>query len=258
MSEYGNLRAIVDAYTEGGLHDKFDIPEADTLSDYERILISTHCPNKDAKILNIGCGAGRETFAMYLRGYKNVTGVDCTESLVASAKKRCENEGWNIEFHVAFAHKLPFQDNSYDVVTLFRNLYGHITPYAARLESLAEIHRILKPGGSVIMNAISIYTRLRYLIFIKLHNLLCLFYNPFKLEPGDKILKNAKSERKNPNALLPRSHWFSRHEIPRDAKAVGFNVIQATAANCILKDPTSNSPRVYARGPLIYVLSKPM
>ncbi len=47
------------------------------------------------------------------------------------------------------AFALPFQENTFDIVTLV-SVYEHLTPPAKRLQALKEIRRVLKPGGFLV------------------------------------------------------------------------------------------------------------
>lgn len=258
MSEQDNLNAIVEMYTTGPVHNSYNDAEAQKLFYFERILVETHCLNKDAEILNLGCGAGRETFALYLMGYRHVTGVDCTLALLETARNRVKTSGFNIQFTLAFAHNLPFPDSTFDVVTMFYNIYGHITPHSERLRSLAEVRRVLKPGGLVLMSANSLLTSWSVFSFIKTQEIIRLFYNPHKMERGDKIMRGARKQKKGENMPLARSHWFRPCEIPEDARTVGLTVIQATTIKGLLRKPNADCAKIHGQCLLIYVLKKPV
>ncbi len=70
-----------------------------------------------------------------------IVGIDIDESAIASAGKRFPRE--NLTYQVADAMALPFTNACFDVV-ICAQVYEHV-PDASRL--LAEIHRVLKPGG---------------------------------------------------------------------------------------------------------------
>ena len=258
MSKEGNLNSIIELYTTGTLHNIYNDAEAQKLFDFEQILFETHCLNKNAEILNLGCGAGRETFALYRMGYHHVSGVDCTPVLLETARNRVKTSGFNIQFNLAFSHKLPFPDSVFDVVTMFYNLYGHITPHSERLRSLAEVRRVLKPGGLVLMSANSILDNWLAFSFIRMQEIIRLCYNPHKMERGDKIMRGARKQRKGENMPLARSHWFRPYEIPKDGRTVGLTVIQATTSKGLLRKPNANCAKVHGQGWLIYVLKKPV
>ena len=92
--------------------------------------------------IEIGCQRGALTDQMgQLTGVPNWTGIDPSlpEQLVTD--KGCV-------LHPARASKLDFADQSFDVA-LFANVFEHIPP-EERDSSLAEIYRVLKPGGAVV------------------------------------------------------------------------------------------------------------
>jgi SAM-dependent methyltransferase len=59
------------------------------------------------------------------------------------------------------ADNLPDSSNTFDIVTVFENVYGFITLRTARIGSLREIKRVLKQGGIAMLAVNTIYNRLR-------------------------------------------------------------------------------------------------
>ena len=100
----------------------------------------------DARVLDICCGTGDLTAALLAQRPANaepVTGLDFSHEMLALAEKKYA--GANVRWVEGDAMALPFPDNSFDLVTSafgFRNLVN----YAG---GLAEIHRVLRPGGSI-------------------------------------------------------------------------------------------------------------
>ncbi len=100
----------------------------------------------EARVLDICCGTGDMTSALLARRPAKgepITGLDFSAEMLtrARAKYASANAVW-VE---GDAMHLPYPDNSFDLVTSafgFRNL----TNYA---EGLAEIHRVLRPGGRI-------------------------------------------------------------------------------------------------------------
>ena len=76
-----------------------------------------------------------------------VTGVDLTPASVELVRKRFALEGVPGQAQVADAEHLPFEDNSFDVVYSFGVL--HHTPDTQK--AIDEVHRVLKPGGRIII-----------------------------------------------------------------------------------------------------------
>jgi SAM-dependent methyltransferase len=93
-------------------------------------------------VLEIGCGLGTDG-AQFAQAGAHYTGVDLTEAAIELARKRFQLSGLLGEFRVADAEDLDFADDSFDRV--YSHGVLHHTPDVAR--AVAEIHRVLKPGG---------------------------------------------------------------------------------------------------------------
>lgn len=98
------------------------------------------------KVLEIGCGLGTDLL-QFARGGALVTGVDLTPNSIELVKKRFGMENLSVDARVADAEDLPFEDDSFDVVYSFGVL--HHTPDTQK--AINEVHRVLKPGGKIII-----------------------------------------------------------------------------------------------------------
>lgn len=92
--------------------------------------------------LDIGCGEGYNTRLVADRGARMV-GIDIADRFIAHAAGAEEREPRGIEYHVASAVHLPFDDATFDFATAFMSLMD--VPETAM--ALAEAYRALKPGG---------------------------------------------------------------------------------------------------------------
>jgi ubiquinone/menaquinone biosynthesis C-methylase UbiE len=93
-------------------------------------------------VVDLGCGPGSITVG--LGADSRVTGVDLDAGQVALARAAARRSGRStVDFLVASAYRLPFADGSVDVA-FSHALFEHL---AAPLDALAELHRVLKPGG---------------------------------------------------------------------------------------------------------------
>ena len=98
------------------------------------------------KMLDVGCGQGE-----ILRLAKDLgTGLDLNARVVNELK----NEGLNI--HLGNACSLPFEGEMFDVVNC-KNVIEHLLPEDAR-KMLAEMARVLKPGGQIVLMTPTEYT----------------------------------------------------------------------------------------------------
>lgn len=76
--------------------------------------------DKALRILDIGTGTG--FFASLLSGLGHyVVGIDLTDSMIAEAKRKRAQYGWQAEFHVMDAEKMTFPEQSFDAIVT-RNL----------------------------------------------------------------------------------------------------------------------------------------
>ena len=64
---------------------------------------------QDDAILDIGCGTGRTTFALYKKGFQNITGIDLTPAMLNEAEKIAHEYNLDIPFILGDATNLPFQ-----------------------------------------------------------------------------------------------------------------------------------------------------
>lgn len=94
--------------------------------------------DRSDRVLDVGCGPG--VFSAQLADVvAQVTGVDFSAAMIAEAQRLHPR----IEFHVANAEDLPFEDGSFDVAVV--NYCAH---HLARPEqAFAEIRRVLASGG---------------------------------------------------------------------------------------------------------------
>ena len=88
------------------------------------------------RLLDVACGSGLSIELARLRGAL-CSGIDASPRLVAVARDRNPD----CDIRVGDMNALPWDRESFDVVTSFRGIWG-TTPGA-----VAEIHRVLRPGG---------------------------------------------------------------------------------------------------------------
>jgi arsenite methyltransferase len=100
------------------------------------------------RVLDVGCGPGFYiTELLEAVGREGaVVGVDISADMLAVAAKRAAGHG-NVEFHEAGATSLPVPDASFERAVCVQVLeYVRDVPAA-----LAEMHRVLRPGGRMLV-----------------------------------------------------------------------------------------------------------
>ncbi len=113
LSEPGNIREYV------ALHQRLEIQTGD-------------------RVLDVACGSGLAVELAAVRGAV-CAGIDASARLVAVARDRTPDA----DLRHGDMHALPWADDSFDVVTSFRGIWG-TTP-----DAFAEVRRVLAPGGRV-------------------------------------------------------------------------------------------------------------
>ena len=109
-------------------------------------------------VLDLAAGTGDITLRLAKRMRGKGAGADIEGRLVSSdinaamlkiGEERLTNKGWlaNLEFVLANAEALPFADNSFDLITMAFGLRN----VTHQDKALAEMARVLKPGGRVLV-----------------------------------------------------------------------------------------------------------
>jgi ubiquinone/menaquinone biosynthesis C-methylase UbiE len=92
------------------------------------------------RVLDLGCGSGRDLASWGVTASDQVTGLDIDDSRLAIAKVRFSNR----LYLQGAGECLPFEGESFDHV-----ISAVALPYMNIQKTLAEIHRILVRGGSL-------------------------------------------------------------------------------------------------------------
>jgi 2-polyprenyl-3-methyl-5-hydroxy-6-metoxy-1,4-benzoquinol methylase len=94
------------------------------------------------RVLEIGCGNGADGSMFAMHGARYFA-VDLTSEAVRATREHFAAEGLEGDFRQDNAERLAFDDASFDMVYSFGVLHHTPHPEAA----VAEVHRVLKPGG---------------------------------------------------------------------------------------------------------------
>ncbi len=103
------------------------------------------------QMLDVGCGTG----TLALEAQKHVgamgraAGIDPGIQQIARARSKAARRHAPTDFQVGVIEHLPFPDQTFDVV--FSTLIMHHLPAPVKRQGLAEIARVLKPGGRLVI-----------------------------------------------------------------------------------------------------------
>jgi ubiquinone/menaquinone biosynthesis C-methylase UbiE len=111
------------------------------LTESENRVISAYF-GTSGSVLDIGCGTGRTTVPLSLRGFDTI-GIDVSPEMIEFAKKKHPA----IDYRVMNACRLDFDDETFEYAFFSFNGLDCIYPKAKRLLCLNEVHRVLKKDG---------------------------------------------------------------------------------------------------------------
>ena len=165
-----------------------------------------------SKIADIATGTGDIIIQISKKYDINGIGIDCSKKMLEIAQNKANKQTINkLTFIHGYAEKLPFKDNSIDIITIsfgFRNFNNYET-------ALSEFNRVLKPGGKL---AILEFCRLKNSLFQKIFSF---YFNKIipivgKILTGEKIFD-----------YLPESvnNFFSTKELSQKLQDYKFDNI---------------------------------
>lgn len=133
------------AYREGDYVEHWESPHPP--QELAAILAAETIPPGGA-VLDVGCGAGRETIFLAQCGFRAI-GVDLSREALKIARRRSTAAGIEVDWRRGDVRDLPVDDNSVDFVT-DRGCF-HVIDREDRPRVALELDRVLRPGGSILL-----------------------------------------------------------------------------------------------------------
>ncbi len=146
------MRRIYDGL--GPLHDpvlEAFLPLVDGHSEAEArqaILDGTSLPEGRGRILDACCGSAAELLGLARRyPQAELYGVDLSSTMISLGREHLAEAGVKAWLGLADVHALPFAEASFELVISV----GAINNFADKRGALAEMVRVLKPGGQLVL-----------------------------------------------------------------------------------------------------------
>ena len=114
-------------------------------------IIELTAPSGTDRLLDVATGTGFLAFE-FAKHVSEVIGVDLTVEMLAIAKEyKADNNIKNVIFELADVDSIPFEDNSFDIVSCRFAFHHFIHPEKA----ISEMTRVLKHGGKLVLSDIT-------------------------------------------------------------------------------------------------------
>ncbi len=198
-----------------------------SLEPLEREILVRHI-KPGSRVLDIGCGGGREAIGLAREGYQ-VVGIDIAPRMVEAARTNAQREGLAITFRVQSATDLNEPAGSFDGA-YWAGSYQHIPSRSLRLQTLRRIGKALTKDGALILMVAyggrrGLISRSR--LVDSLRQLLRRIRPTRPLsEPGDTYMR-AVSEASDPQAPCFIHDFFGPGEVRGELTAAGFRSEEA-------------------------------
>lgn len=140
-----NLKIVTNWYTTEKSYEYMPEANKNGLKVWEKSVVS-QCFPQNSHILDIGCGMGREAFALHDMGFK-ITAVDISEPIITKATQLAIESKRKIEFFLTNGFYLPFDNDIFDIIIMWSQTFGLFYGRESQIHILQECKRVLKKGG---------------------------------------------------------------------------------------------------------------
>lgn len=131
------------------LAESYGGPEG--LEEVNRVALSRHARNFEGRLLDVGCGSGTFMEKYFIPEKQFLVSADFSHNMIGVAKRRLEILfGGGFGFVECVAQQLPFGDGAFDACVCINTLHN-MPRWEDAEAAVAEMARVLKPGGSMLL-----------------------------------------------------------------------------------------------------------
>lgn len=214
----------------------------------EKIILTKYL-NKNMKILDLGCGAGRIYFGLYELGYHNVVGYDIAPNMIKSAKQIAKKKRVKSKFCCKDICKIKFYLEKFNAIIFSFNGLMCIPKESNRISAIKNINKILKKDGIFILTSH---------IMDKTENFVKYFNEQEKIWEKGKQNKDLLDfgDIENPDAFASYIHIAKHKEVKNLLNTNGFEIIDVISKNEITDE--KNKKREHLGDFYYYICKKVM
>lgn len=137
------LQPVADLFAAPAVVEEMDQRLGLGLHPWEADVVDRYFPLA-GRVLDLGCGPGREALALARRGY-DVVGADLAEAVLVRARVNAAAAGVNVTWVLVDGVHVP--PGPYAAITLWAQVLGNIEQRADQLALLTNCREALAPGG---------------------------------------------------------------------------------------------------------------
>jgi SAM-dependent methyltransferase len=179
------------------------------------------------RVLDVGCAAGRVAHAVHRRGHRAVA-IDVSAPMVSEAAAVAGDGG--PAFCVMDGRQLALGPASFDAVLMLGSVLSYVPRREGRMAALREAHRVLRPGGLLLLETQSRTASVTYRVFFALLGVLSLAARAVgrdRWEIGDRYGVNVSGAHSADPVYF---HMYAPGELERDLARAGFQPERHDAA----------------------------
>ena len=212
----GLWNLVLSYYESGPALAKYHMRATSGLLPWEATVVRNHMSRRGS-VLVVGCGGGRESFALSDLGYQ-VTGIDTSLGQVESARRAAVSLGCStVEFRRCDGVHLPFDACTFDYVVMWNQVLANVPGSVNRHALLTDAHRILKDLGTLSLSVHDFEVCYR---IAREEGLIVRDATDPDLEEGDLLSLEAKG-----SESICYWHYFAVDELREAVDAGGFDVL---------------------------------
>jgi SAM-dependent methyltransferase len=156
MSQAMNPRWYKEFFEEMGIEYE-DYPFTQNTENEVNWMVKEYLTNPEMKILDVGCGTGRHAINLATRGYKKITAIDLSPTMISAAQNAAREKNAPVDFRICDAREMPFENEFDAALCLCEGAFGLLENDAENYKILSAVHRALKKNGIFILTTLNLF-----------------------------------------------------------------------------------------------------